>query len=45
MIMSRFMNHTISDLRGGRETWRVLVTITLPAFAVAFGATLISLGH
>ena len=25
--MSRFMNETISDLRGGRESWRVLITI------------------
>ena len=39
--MSQFMSHTIADLRGGRETWRVIVTITLPAFLVAFAATLI----
>jgi len=39
--MSQFMNQTIADLRGGRETWRVILTITLPAFFAAFGMTLI----
>jgi hypothetical protein len=34
--MSRFMNETISDLRSGRETWRVFVLLGGPAFAVAF---------
>jgi len=43
--MSRFMNETISDLRGGRESWRVLITITLPAFVVAFGTALIRIAH
>jgi hypothetical protein len=43
--MSRFMTHTISDLRGGRESWRVLITITVPAFALAFAFTLIRLAH
>ena len=38
--MSRFMTHTIADLRWGRSTWRVLVTVSLPAFAVAFGTAL-----
>jgi len=39
--MSHFMNQTIADLRGGRETWRVRITIALPAFVVAFATTLI----
>jgi len=39
--MSRFMNETISDLRGGRETWRVFVLLAGPAFAVAFTLTLL----
>ena len=41
--MSHFMEHTIKDLRGGRESWRVLVTFTLPAFIVAFAATFIQI--
>jgi|GEM_PF-1738172 len=43
--MSQFMTHTISDLRGGRETWRVVITITLPAFFVAFATTFIQIAH
>jgi len=41
--MSQFMNETLSDLRGGRETWRVRFTLTAASFAVAFGTTLIRL--
>jgi hypothetical protein len=33
--MSRFLNATMSDIRGGRETWRVFVILAGPAFAVA----------
>jgi len=39
--MSRFLNETISDLRGGRNSWRVILTCTIPAFAVAFATTFI----
>jgi hypothetical protein len=38
--MSRFMNETISDLRGGRETWRVLFALGGPAFFIAVATTL-----
>lgn len=41
--MSHFMHHTIKDLRGGRESWRVLVTFTLPAFLFAFATALIQI--
>jgi hypothetical protein len=33
--MSRFLNETMSDIRDGRETWRVFVACCGPAFAVA----------
>ena len=33
--MSRFLNATVNDMRGGRETWRVFVALGGPAFAVA----------
>jgi hypothetical protein len=39
--MSQFLNATISDIRGGRETWRVFVALSGPAFAIAVVATLI----
>jgi hypothetical protein len=33
--MSRFLDATLSDIRGGRETWRVFVALAGPAFALA----------
>jgi len=38
--MSRFINATLADIRGGRETWRVLVTFCAPALAIAIALTL-----
>lgn len=34
--MTQFMNQTLDDLRGGRESWRVLLVVCSIAFAVAF---------
>ncbi|HYH07873.1 MAG TPA: hypothetical protein VEK11_12520 [Thermoanaerobaculia bacterium] len=34
--MSRFLNATLSDMRGGRDTWRVLVVLSGAAFVIAF---------
>lgn len=42
--MSEFMSHTITDLRGGRSSWRVMLTVTVPAFILAF-ATALMLTH
>jgi hypothetical protein len=36
--MSHFMNLTISDLRGGRQTWRVFLLVCAPSFATALVA-------
>lgn len=33
--MNRFLNETMSDIRGGRETWRVFITVCAPALAAA----------
>lgn len=33
--MSEFLNATISDMRSGRESWRVIVALSSPAFAIA----------
>jgi hypothetical protein len=43
--MTAFINHTLVDLRGGRSSWRVLLTVTLPSFAIAFATALIHLSH
>jgi hypothetical protein len=34
--MSRFLNNTISDMRGGRDSWRVLTLLSGLAFVIAF---------
>jgi len=41
--MSRFINATMSDIRSGRETWRVFVLLGGPAFAVAITVHLLRL--
>jgi hypothetical protein len=41
--MSRFLNETMSDIRRGRETWRVFVFLGSPAFLVAVAATLVGI--
>jgi hypothetical protein len=33
--MSEFLNHTMSDMRAGRDTWRVLTTLCSIAFTLA----------
>ena len=32
--MTRFMTNTLSDIRRGRESWRVFVAICAPAFVI-----------
>ena len=33
--MAKFIEATVSDMKGGRESWRVLLALTVPSFAVA----------
>ena len=33
--MTQFLSSTVSDIRGGRQSWRVIVTMSLPAFVAA----------
>jgi hypothetical protein len=42
--MSQFLNETIKDIRGGRETWRVFIALAGPAFFVAVITTVLQLG-
>ena len=39
--MSRFLNEAMIDMRSGRETWRVFLTLGVPSFAVAVVFTLL----
>lgn len=39
--MSQFMTHTLSDLRGGRQTWRVLLLVCAPSFTAAVLAAMV----
>ena len=32
--MSRFIKETLTDIRNGRESWRVFVALCGPAFAI-----------
>lgn len=34
--MSHFLNATLDDMRGGRDSWRVLVVFGSVAFVIAF---------
>jgi hypothetical protein len=40
--MHAFISDTLSDLRGGRNTWRVLLLVTLPSFLIAIALPLVS---
>jgi len=33
--MTRFVNETLSDMRGGRQSWRVVAAFSLPAFLIS----------
>lgn len=43
--MTAFIHHTLEDMRGGRSTWRVVLTVALPSFAIAFGTALLEFTH
>lgn len=42
--MSAFMFRTISDLRGGRQTWRVFLIVCAPSFTAAVATALLGGG-
>jgi hypothetical protein len=33
--MTDFIVHTAQDIRGGRQSWRVIVSMSIPAFVIA----------
>jgi len=33
--MTNFLFDAINDMRGGRQSWRVIVTMSIPAFVAA----------
>jgi hypothetical protein len=39
--MSHFLNAAVTDMRNGRETWRVFIALGGPAFTLAVVLTLI----
>lgn len=41
--MSQIVSATLQDLRGGRQSWRVLLLLTLPAFVAGLGAGLLQM--
>lgn len=39
--MTAFMNKTISDIRGGRETWRVVTLFSMVSMAISVAFTVL----
>ena len=39
--MTNFLVNTVSDMRGGRQSWRVILTMSLPALAIAIALSTI----
>ena len=39
--MSELVTRTLDDLRGGRQTWRVMLMLAVPAFAAGIAAGLL----
>jgi len=39
--VTNFLQHTMSDLRGGRSSWRVLAALCLPSFALSVATYLL----
>lgn len=42
--MSHFIHNTIHDLRGGRQSWRVVMILDAAALLVGVGSTLLARG-
>ena len=42
--MSEIVSRTVQDLRMGRTSWRVLLMLSVPAFAAGIVAGLVPLG-
>ncbi len=40
--MAQYIQNTIADMKGGRQSWRVLAFFTVPSFVIAFAAAIIS---
>lgn len=39
--MSRFLNETLTDIRRGRETWRVFLAVCAPSFVLTLIAAVL----
>jgi hypothetical protein len=39
--MSKFLNLAIEDMRGGRDSWRVVLTFAVPSFLIAIAAAIV----
>jgi hypothetical protein len=33
--MTDFIAHTVTDIRGGRQSWRVILSLSIPSFLAA----------
>ena len=42
--MTHFIDSTLNDMRGGRQSWRVVMLFSIPSFALSFTAALVQFG-
>lgn len=42
--MSAFIRNAVADITGGRDTWRVCILFSLPAFMLAVAVALVRVG-
>ncbi|HEX7150954.1 MAG TPA: hypothetical protein VF618_05660 [Thermoanaerobaculia bacterium] len=42
--MSHFVEHTLTDIRRGRQTWRVIAALSSASFVIAVAAALLQQG-
>lgn len=40
VLMSALIEHTVADLKAGRETWRVFALLAIPSFLTAVGVAM-----
>jgi hypothetical protein len=33
--MTEFVSNTVNDMRGGRQSWRVIISMSIPALVIA----------
>lgn len=43
--MAQFIEQTVADMKGGRESWRVILALSLPSLVLALSFSVLVNGH